>query len=124
MGADLNKGMVNRVGRVWSGDDSLPELIEAAEAVERMMATPGWAAVQAVIEAEVATIDAKLDRGHAKEAAEYAKAHGRRSALRAADDAARAIIGRAAELQEREQARADAEATSGAGESAPERTAV
>ena len=124
MADGLNNGMVNSVDRVWSGERTLPELIEAAEAVERMMATPGWDAVQRVIGEQVAAIDSSLDHGPAKEAADYAKQHGRRSALRSADEAARAIVGRAAKRRREAEERVAAEATNGAGESASERTAV
>ena len=83
---------VNHVRDEWRDDDSLPALIDARDAVERLKAHPGWKAVQIILTREIATIDRELDEGRPKEAAEYAQAHGRRSALRAADEAARAII--------------------------------
>jgi hypothetical protein len=81
--------------------EKLPELIEQAEAVERLLAHPGWYAVQRVLDREIATIDRVLDTGLPKEAAAYAKEHGRRGALRAADEAARAIIEQAARQRHR-----------------------
>lgn len=108
--------MTRHVRNVWGRDDQLPELIEHAEAVERMMESSAWIAVSEVLGAEVATIDRELDHGHAKEAVEYAKKHGQRSALGAAGDAARAIISEAA--RRRSDAERDVQA-SGAGESAP-----
>lgn len=110
--------MTRHVRNVW-GDGQLPELIEAAEAVERLKSSAGWEAVRLVLHAEIATIDRELDEGAAKEAADYAKQHGRRSALRAADEAARAIIGEA--LRRRKEAE---QATEDAGESASERMAA
>jgi hypothetical protein len=92
-------------------------LIEVAEHVERLRNSPGWQFVQHVLNAEVATIDRELDEGGAKEAADYAKQHGRRSALRASDEAARAIIAEA--FRRREQAEQE-----DAGESASERMAA
>ena len=83
---------VNHVRDEWAGDENLPDLINARDAVESMMRGPGWKAIQSVLTREIATIDRTLDDGKPKEAAEYAQAHGRRSALRAADEAARAII--------------------------------
>jgi hypothetical protein len=83
---------------VWPSED-LPGLLEAAEAVEGVVTHPGWDAIQEVISREIATIDRELDFGSAKDAAEYAKAHGRRSALRSADEAAKAIIGEAKRVE-------------------------
>jgi len=83
--------MVRHVRDEWPAA-KLPELSEEAEAVERVLSHPGWYAVQRILDREIATIDRVLDEGPALDAASYAKAHGRRSALRAADEAARAII--------------------------------
>lgn len=123
MGDALNPGMVNRVDRIWSGDESLPALVDAAEAVERMMDSPGWEAVQRLIGDEIASMESSLDRGAPKSEGEYAKAHGRKSALRAADDAARAIVGRAQTRARQAQKRA-VEANERAGESVLEETMV
>lgn len=88
--------IVRHVGKVWHGAERLPNLIECAEAVEILVASPGWAAVQAVLDAEATSIEDSLNNGPAKDAPEYAKAHGRLGALRASVDAARAIIEQAA----------------------------
>jgi hypothetical protein len=80
---------------VWPPDE-LPKLIEAAEAVERLLAHPGWNAIQEVISREIAMIDQVLDDGPVRDAGHYAKAHGRRGALRGAQQAAEAIMGEAA----------------------------
>jgi hypothetical protein len=112
--------MTRHVRKLWP-PEMLPELIEAAEAVERLLGSPGWNAIAEVIAAEVATIDSELDHGPAKEAADYAKQHGRRSALLAANEAARAIVGEA--VRRREEAEEAAKA-SDAGESVSERMAV
>jgi len=76
---------------VW-GDDALPDLVEAGEQVQNLLFSPGWLAVQKIVDCEIATIDGELDYGRPKEQAEYAYQHGRRSALRAVEDAARAIL--------------------------------
>src|ERR1019366_1921912 len=80
------------VRNIWHGDERLPELLEASDQVERLVAHPGWKALHQVLSAEIATIDRELDEGAPKEAAEYAQAHGRRSALRASEEAAKAIL--------------------------------
>jgi hypothetical protein len=116
----ISPAMTRHVRNVW-GPEQLPELIEAAEAVERLADSPGWKAVQRVLDAEVATIDREMDNGAAKEAADYAKQHGRRSALRASVEAAGAIIGEA--VRRREQAE-QAQEEEDAGESASERMAA
>jgi hypothetical protein len=72
--------------------EKLPELLEQAEAVERLLSQPGWQAVQRILDREIATIDRTLDTGLPKEAAAYAKEHGRRGALRSFDEAAWAIV--------------------------------
>lgn len=80
------------VKELYKADDRLPDLVAAGEAVERLQGSDGWLALNAVIDREVATIDRELDHGRPKEAAEYAYAHGRRSALLAPREAARAIL--------------------------------
>jgi hypothetical protein len=109
--------MTRHVRKLWP-PDQLPELIETAERVESLLGSVGWRAVERVLAAEVATIDSELDHGSAKEAADYAKQHGRRSALLAAGEAARAIVGEA--QQRRVNAEQDAQAKD-AGESVSER---
>lgn len=86
--------MTRHVSDVWP-DDRLPELIEAREAVQRTLDSPGWRAIQDLLACEIATIDSELEHGPTKEAAGYAKALGRRSAIRASQEAAKAIIEKA-----------------------------
>lgn len=109
--------MTRHISNVWGGDGALPELIESAEAVERMLVTTGWRVVQRVLAEEIAMIDRELDAGPAKEAADYAKQHGRRSALRSSEEAARAVIAVAA----RRRTAAEQRVTDDAGESVSER---
>jgi hypothetical protein len=87
--------MTRHVKAEWS-DDRLPELIETAEAVDRMVSSPGWEAITRLLAAEKATIDRDLDHGAPRSAEEYAMAHGRRAALGLPLEAARAIIEQAA----------------------------
>jgi len=92
-------------------------LIESADAVEHMLGTPGYQAVQKLIEAEIELIDQKLDRAPLREASEYAHAHGRRSALLAFSDAAQAIL-------ERSKQRVEADERNAEGETSVERQAA
>jgi hypothetical protein len=112
--------MTRHVRKLWSSD-ALPELITTAEVVERLLGSPGWQAIERVLAAEVATIDSELDHGAAKEAADYAKQHGRRSALLAAREAATAIVG---EARQRALKAEEEQLASDAGESASERMAA
>lgn len=92
----------------------LRQLSESAEAVEKLARDPGFKAVQAIIEAEIASIDRKLDHAPLGEATEYAHAHGRRGALNAFTDAMQAI-------REGAEKRIAEDTRQSAGESAPER---
>jgi hypothetical protein len=63
---------------------TLEEKLAAADAARDMLASPGWAVLQGLVEAEVATIDRTLDSGTPLESrADYAAGHGRRGGLRA-----------------------------------------
>ena len=112
----------NQVRDLWRGDEQLPGLLEAAEQVERLVAHPGWTAVQRVLSGQIATIDRELDEGAPKDAAGYAQQHGRRSALRAAEEAAKAILEHA--RSRRQVAEEKARARDAAAEAASERTGV
>jgi hypothetical protein len=74
----------------------LQALFAKGEAVESLMSHPGWAHVREVIEAEIDTIDRRLDTGAVSGSppsrSEYAAAHGRRGGLRAVIDAPQAIL--------------------------------
>lgn len=75
---------------------TLEELVAAGEAAEALLAHPGWAHLDALLNAEVATIDAELDSGRVLESrADYAVRHGRRGALTAPSGALQALVGRA-----------------------------
>lgn len=71
----------------------LNELLDAAEAIEMTMASPGWTHLTALLGAEVAMTDRTLD-GAAEplSQAEYAMAHGRRGGLRGASEAAATLV--------------------------------
>jgi hypothetical protein len=91
-----NPAMTRHVEREWRGAERLSDLIEAAEAVEVMRATPGWDALIRVVEREIRLISTGLERGMATDhAAEYAKQHGRLGGLRSVMEAAEAIVERA-----------------------------
>lgn len=102
------------------GADQLPELIEAAEAVEQTLASPGWAHIERILHAEIATIDRVCDTAREMTLHDYAKAHGRRGALRSAEEAAKAIIGIAEQRRVAAEARQAQATQGGAGESGPQ----
>lgn len=65
------------------------ELAEAAEAVEATMSSPGWQVIAALIDAERAETDRRMDNPFkVLEQAEYAAFHAYRAGLGAASDAA------------------------------------
>lgn len=71
----------------------MQDLFAAGEAVEDLQAHPGWLHIVRLLEWEISTIDHTLDgRLVPLSQAEYAMAHGRRSGLRAFEDAAGAIL--------------------------------
>lgn len=95
----------------------LRELSESADAVEKLASDQGFIAVMRIIDAEVASIDRKLDHAPLGEATEYAHAHGRRGALNAFTDAMQAI-------REGAEKRIADDTRQTAGESAAERQAA
>lgn len=113
MSSEAPKALARHVDRLWPKDDpdSLPVLIESAEAVEKAIASPGFQAIKQVIDREIAQLDKKLDSD--AEDIDYRRLHGRRSGLTAIDDAATAIIDGARDRRK--------PADEAAGESAAER---
>lgn len=94
----------------------LDELFAAAESVESLVSSPGWAYVSRIVDAEIAQIDRDLDRGDEPlTRAQYAKKHGRRGGLLSARDVAEAILQRARNEHERQRAKHE-----GSAESLPE----
>lgn len=108
--------LTRHVDELWEGIDARPALIEAGEAVERLLDSPGLQAVRAVLEREVATIDRQLE-GPVSDPSEYPRLLGRKSGLAALDGAISAIRERATKRR----AEGEAEARANAGESATER---
>lgn len=86
----------------WAGhvDDvlgsDLQELLTAAEAVESLLAHPGWDYISRLVEAEAAQVSAVTDGRLLPSRSDYAFAHGRIGGLRAIKLAAEAILARAA----------------------------
>lgn len=98
MGSSLNAGsrvdpQFSRHIRDLYGRRPLDELVADAEAVAALIASPGWPVLSALLDAEIATIDAGLDSGQVLEQAEYAGRHGRRGGLKAPQVASQALIG-------------------------------
>lgn len=98
MGSNL--GTVGRTDPKFTRhlDDLYPTLeglFDAAEAVEDMLAHPGWAHLTRLLEAEAAEADVEVDGRLLESRAEYAFAHGRRGGLRSAMVAASTLLRRA-----------------------------
>lgn len=99
---NLNPAMTRHVEKEWKGAERLPDLIAAAEAVERLQEHPGWVVLERVLGREVELISNGLERRTALEnAGEYAKQHGRVGGLRGIGEAADAVVGVARRRRER-----------------------
>lgn len=111
--------LTRHVRDAFKGKENDPQLFETAAAVRRVTSSPGFEAIKAVLDAEILSIDRKLDGEPLENASEYAHATGRRGALTAFADAAQAIL----EVADDRLSRATAEASQhdDAGESASER---
>jgi hypothetical protein len=74
----------------------LGSLFAAGDEVRSLLSHPGWDRVVRLIEAEIDTIDRRLDSGVVSgpppSRSEYAMAHGRRGGLKAVIDAPQAIL--------------------------------
>lgn len=97
-------------GPPWTGHvdrqyAELDELFAAAEAVEALMAHPGWDHVTRLLDAEAAQVSATTDGRLLESRSEYAFAHGRMGGLRAIKAAAGAIVGRAAQRLEQQRSK-------------------
>lgn len=106
MGSSLSRTS----GPPWTGHidrsyGDLDELFAAAEAVEGLMAHPGWDHVMRLLEAEAAQVSATTDGRLLESRSEYAFAHGRMGGLRAVRAAAGAIVGRAAQRFEQQRSK-------------------
>lgn len=112
MGSNLGTLAPHDTGRAdprWlkhTRDMSLEQLFAAGDAVDSLLDHPGWISLQALIDAEITEIDRRLDgRDEPLSQAEYAMAHGRRSGLKGAADAAAALMHRYTAELERQRAR-------------------
>lgn len=107
----------NAVRQAYRG---LEGLNDAADAVEAMMATPGWAIVMELAQAQKEAIDRKLRLGHEpKTQAEYAMWHGRLDGLATVFDLAEALSQRRRDEMAKQKAKHEGE---GAGSPAPVRS--
>lgn len=77
-------------------DWPLERMFHAGEAVEDLLSHPGWKVVQDLLQAEVDTVDKRLDADRVvpPSRAEYAAAHGRRGGLLTARTAAGTVLAR------------------------------
>lgn len=96
----------------------LEGLNAAADAVEAMMATPGWSIVMELVEAQRTGIDRKLRGGHTPlPQADYAMWHGRLDGMATVQDLAAALVARRADEMAKQKAKHE-----GAAESVPVRS--
>lgn len=114
MPRDAPTALVRHVDKIW-GKSEDAALIEAAEAVETALSGPGYQAVKRVLDAELESLDRRLDGDSILEQAEYARLLGRRGAIRAYEGAAQAII-----IRSRERFEVAERSANAAGESAAE----
>lgn len=104
--------LTRHVDAFWPSE-RMDELFEAADAVRALTGSRGWAAVLAVVQGEIDTIEEQLGSSRtALPHADYALMHGRLGGLRATTDAARAIVGRAEKRFAEQRARHDVDAES------------
>lgn len=89
-------------------------LFEAAEAVEGMISSQGWAHIVRLVELEVSGIDRMLD-GQLLTRSEYARGHGRRSAYHGFMEAAHAIVAESARLRAEQERKHEGAAESASG---------
>lgn len=95
--------LTRHVGDVFRTFD---ELQDAAEVARSLVGHPGWSILRDLIEAEVSTIDTKLDGDRVLDSkAEYAHLHGRRGGLMAGPMLIEALIARAASRLEEQRLR-------------------
>jgi hypothetical protein len=87
-------GFTNLTRSLYQGD--ILGLFDAGEQVENLLAHPGWTHVARLVQEEADGLDRKLDGRALDSIQEYAFDHGRRGALLAFLEAARAIVSHAA----------------------------
>lgn len=116
MGSNLGTATPSFLNDVDSHFTTLDDLFTAGEAVEQLLAHPGWAHVTALLDVEIAEIEATTDGRLLESKSHYAFAHGRMGGLRGARQAAEAILSRARLRLEQQQAKHEGDA-----ESSPER---
>jgi hypothetical protein len=108
-----------RPGPPWTGHvDRLFEdfdgLFAASEAVEQLVAHPGWAHVMRLLDAETDEVMAAADSRLLGSRSEYAFAHGRAGGIRSVRQAAASLVARAAYRLEQQRSKHE-----GAAESVP-----
>lgn len=116
MGSNLgtvSPALLNDVDAFYSTFD---DLFTAGEAVEQLLAHPGWAHVTGLLDVQIAEIETSTDGRLLESKSHYAFAHGRMGGLRGARQAAEAILSRARLRLEQQQAKHEGDA-----ESSPER---
>lgn len=95
----------------------LEGLNKAADAVEALLATPGWDVLMELLEVERQSVAKKIERGLAPlEQAEYALLHGRLGGLRAVQEQAHALLARRADEMEKQRAKHEGERQRSPGE--------
>lgn len=96
---------------------TLGDVIEAGEIVRSLMEHPGYGLVRLIIDAEISTINAEMERTtRPLEQSEYALRHGRVGGLRGFERSAETLLARSEKRREEQQAQHE-----GGAESSPER---
>jgi hypothetical protein len=91
LGSEVTVNALSRHMNGWS----LERIFHAGEAVEDLLSHPGWEVIDGLLQAEVDTVDKRLDTDRPLDSrAEYAAAHGRRGGLLAARRAAGTVLAR------------------------------
>jgi hypothetical protein len=95
VGSDLGSEKTVAALSRHMGGWSLERTFHAGEAVEDLLSHPGWKVIDALLQAEVDTVDRRLDTDRPLDSrADYAAAHGRRGGLLAARSAAGTVLAR------------------------------
>lgn len=112
--AHENPALTRHVSDLWP---DLERLLRVGDQAQQLLAQPGWAAIDLLVDAEIDAINAQMERTTPLSRADYAVRHGRIGGLKAAREAAEAIVAIADERRSEQQAKHEGEGS----QSSPER---
>jgi hypothetical protein len=115
----VGSSLGQRPGPPWTGHvdrlfEDFDELFAASEAVEQLIAHPGWDPLMRLLDAETDQVMAEADSRLLESRSDYAFTHGRAGGLRSVRQAAASLVARAAYRLEQQRAKHE-----GAAESVP-----